>query len=222
MAIDTKTTQAYTGAVQSSTRSYRMTARGEAVAATRRRILAAVRDLAYERLDFDPTLDAVASRAQVSVQTVLRHFSTREGLLDAAFVAAAEEIVAERRPPSRDVDDALSTLLGHYEARGEFVLAMLAREAADERVARITGNGKRVHRDWVAAVFDDRLPATGDRREALLDLLVVATDVYAWKLLRVDRGLPLHTVRARMRAMTDALVGRAAPRPAVPEEGSEP
>jgi hypothetical protein len=74
----------------------------------------------------------------------------------------------------------------------------------------------------VETVFADLLPADGEPRAALLDLLVVATDVYAWKLLRLDRGLPLHTVRARMRAMTDALVGRTAPRPAVPEEGSEP
>ena len=174
--------------------------------ATRHRILAAVGEIAYERLDFDPTLNAVADRAGVSVQTVLRHFTTRGALLAAASEAATLTIVAERRPPSPDVDTALATLIEHYELRGDFVLAMLAREGVDPNIAHLADSGKRVHRDWVEAVFAERLAASGEPREAALDLLVVATDVYAWKLLRRDRGLSVATVRSRMRAMSDALL----------------
>jgi AcrR family transcriptional regulator len=196
----------------STTRTYRMTARREAVEATRARILAAVRDLAYERLDFDPTLERIATRAGVSVQTVLRHFATRQALLEQAREAALSEIVEERRPVAGGTDAALRALLTHYELRGAFALAMLAREDDDPWVAVITRGGKAEHRRWVAEVFGDGLPRAAAGREALLDLLVVATDVYAWKLLRRDRGLPVAAVHARMRAMTDALLaGSRAP-----------
>ncbi len=188
-----------------STRGYRMTTRRQAVDATRRRILVAVRDLAYDDLDFEPTLDAVADRAGVSVQTVLRHFDTRQALLAAAVDAATADIVAERRPPAPDVDTALATLLEHYELRGDFVLAMLARERTSPPIAALADRGKREHRDWVETVFAAALPASPPARDALVDQLVVATDVYAWKLLRRDRGHDVPTVIARMRAMTDAL-----------------
>ncbi|MDH2444999.1 TetR family transcriptional regulator [Amnibacterium sp. CER49] len=196
----------------STTRPYRMAARQEAVQATRARILAAVRDLAYEQLDFDPTLERVASRAGVSVQTVLRHFVSRQALLEQARETARSEIVEERRPAAGGADAALRALLQHYELRGAFTLAMLAREDDDPGVALITSAGKVVHRRWVAEVFADALPPEGASRDALLDLLVVATDVYAWKLLRRDRRLPVAAVHARMRAMTDALLaGSRAP-----------
>ncbi len=43
-----------------------------------------------------------------------------------------------------------------------------------------------MHRDWVETIFALRSSPGG---EDLVDLLVVATDVYTWKLLRRDRGL---------------------------------
>ena len=50
---------------------------------------------------------------------------------------------------------------------------------------KLTDAARPMHRAWVARAF-----APVDRAdEALIDLLVVATDVYTWKLLRRDRGL---------------------------------
>ena len=46
-----------------------------------------------------------------------------------------------------------------------------------------------MHREWVQTVFAPYLPAAEAAREARVDLLVVATDVYTWKQLRRDRGL---------------------------------
>lgn len=193
-----------------------MGARAEAVAGTRQRILEAVRDIAYERFDFDPTLAAVAERAGVSVQTVLRHFSSREALLIAAAEAALGAVAEERRPTAPDIDSAISTLIEHYELRGDFALALVANEARDPQIAAIAESGKQEHRRWVAAVFTDRLPAAEAAREELLDLLVVATDVFAWKLLRRDRGHDVPTVHARMRTMTTALLAS----PSTPIEGA--
>jgi AcrR family transcriptional regulator len=171
-----------------SRRSYTMTARAEAVEATRSAILDAAVELSQERLIAQIGLDDIAARAGVSVQTLLRHFGTRAGLIDAAAHQGASPVVEERRAPVGDVTEAVRILLDHYEKRGSSVLLLLAQEQSEEQVARITSNGKALHRTWVAEVFQPFLPAGRGAREELLDLLVVATDVYAWKLLRLDRG----------------------------------
>jgi AcrR family transcriptional regulator len=188
----------------STTREYRMVRRGAAVAATRERILAATIELGYEELDLEPTLERVAARAGVSVQTVLRRFGSRAALLDEAL-AAAQAAVAEQRLP--EGHDPLVALLEHYRLRGAFSLRMLAREDTDPRAAEVTTGGKRLHRDWVSTAFGPRLSLHDpDRVEALTDLLVVATDVYAWKLLALDRRLPEPVVLDRMRTLVDAIL----------------
>jgi hypothetical protein len=90
----------------------------------------------------------------------------------------------------------------HYEQRGRPVLLMLAQEPTDPRVARITDNGRALHRAWVEEVFTPLLPTDESDRAAGVDLLVVATDVYTWKLLRLDRGL----TRARAQQRIERLV----------------
>jgi len=183
-----------------------MIRRGAAVAATRERILEATIELGYEELDLDPTLERVAARAGVSVQTVLRRFGSRAALLDEALAAARTAVAAERLPTDGD-EDPLLPLLAHYRLRGSFSLRMLAREDTDARAAEITAGGKRMHREWVGTAFAERLARHDPARlEALTDLLVVATDVYAWKLLALDRRLPEALVLARMRTLVDAIL----------------
>lgn len=188
-----------------TSRPYRMQRRGASTAATRDRVLAATISLGYEELDVDPTLERIAARAGVSVQTVLRHFGTRNALLDAAL-ASARAAVADERVPLGD-DDPIAPLLAHYRRRAAFSLAMLAREDTDARAAAITDGGRRLHLEWVTAAYAPRLamhPAAA--RPALVDLLVVATDVYTWKLLRLDRDLPEAVVGERMRTLVDAIL----------------
>jgi AcrR family transcriptional regulator len=190
----------------STTREYRMDRRDAAVAATRERILAATIELGYEELDLDPTLERIAARAGVSVQTVLRRFGSRAALLDEAL-AVARVAVARERVPGADQQDPLVPLLAHYRLRGAFSLRVLAREDTDVRAAEITAGGKRLHRDWVGTAFAERLVRHDpDRLEALTDLLVVATDVYTWKLLALDRGLPEAQVLDRMHMLVDAIL----------------
>ncbi len=188
-----------------SKRPYTMGARAEAAAGTRRRILGAVRDLAVESFNLDPTLEVVAARAGVSVQTVLRHFGDREGLFDAALDAATADIVAEREAPAGDVTAAVRIIVAHYEAQGDFVVYVLGHERDDERFARITETGRGVHRRWVTDVFAPQL-AGRDDAGPLTDLLVVATDVFTWKLLRRDRGLSRTHTEARIRRLIDAVL----------------
>jgi AcrR family transcriptional regulator len=187
-----------------SPRRYEMRARAESASATRARIVRATLDLAEHAQSLDFTLDQVAQCAGTSVQTILRHFGTRDGLVTAAIAQASAEVAGERRAPGAGVDADITALVDHYERRGPFVLRLLAQD--DDASRAVTEPGKQLHRQWVAEVFADALPAAGPRRDALVDMLVVVTDVYAWKLLRLDRGLDRDTVEARIRNMTRSIL----------------
>lgn len=188
-----------------TTRPYTMTARARSVEQTRTRILDATVALHGERLASGIALDDVAGRAGVSVQTVLRHFGSRAGLVDAAFEHGRRAVQEERQAPVGDVGAAVRVLVDHYEARGDGVLVMLAQEQTEELVRRITDGGRRVHRAWVQEVFAPQLAGHRDP-DGLTDLLVVATDVYAWKLLRRDRVLSRERTETLLRHLVDALL----------------
>ncbi|MGO4255867.1 TetR/AcrR family transcriptional regulator [Marmoricola sp. RAF53] len=193
-----------------TTRTYTQTARAAAAEETRLRILGAAFELQTERLSSEISLDDVAERAGVSVQTLLRRFGNRAGLIEASIRYANEEIVDERRAPVGDREAALRVLVDHYERRGDFALLMLAQENSYDHVRQMSDAGKVTHRRWVAEVFApdlDRLPA--DAAEQVLDLLVVATDVYTWKLLRRDRGLSRPQTERRMNTLVAAVLATA-------------
>jgi AcrR family transcriptional regulator len=189
-------------------RSYDMTRRAEAAAATRRRILQAGLDLAWEQIALETTLDDVASRAGVNVKTVLRHFGSRDGLDAALKQFGLEELQEERAAPVGDVVAAVHGIFNHYERRGDGVLKMLGQELFDDTFRENMDFGRRMHREHITDVF---APQLGQRpaadREALIDLLVVATDVYTWKLLRRDRGLDQPTTEARVRQLIAGILG---------------
>jgi AcrR family transcriptional regulator len=195
-------------------RPYVMRARADAVADTRRRILQAAFDLSVDMLSLEIGLADVAERAGTSVQTILRHFGSREALFDAVRAFADAQIVAERAAPAGDVAAAVQVIFSHYEARGDAVLRFLGQELWDERIKEVTDRGRRTHREWVHVVFAPQLAAhPAADREALTDLLVVATDVYTWKLLRRDKDLDRQIAERRVRRMIAALL-------AAPPEGS--
>lgn len=183
-------------------RTYVMKARAAAVEDTRARIQEALFELGTQRVFPDISLEDVATAAGVSVQTVLRQFGSRSELIEAGIDFAIARIISERATPGGDVPVAMSALMDHYELRGNIALLMLSQEHRDPQVGRITERGRQVHRTWVTEVFE---PYVGDD-PALIDLLVVATDVYTWKLLRQDRGLSRSETQERMKALVDAVL----------------
>jgi AcrR family transcriptional regulator len=190
-----------------SRRPYTMRARAASVEETRRRILDALFALSAERPVSDISLDDVARAASVSVQTVLRRFGSRAGLLEETAEHAAGLVAQERRAPPGDLQEAMRLLLDHYERRGDATVLLLAQERVDDVLAGVVERGRRLHRDWNAEVFAGALAAApAERREELLDLLVVATDVYTWKLLRRDRGLGRSATEARMTTLVTAVL----------------
>lgn len=187
-------------------RSYDMTARGEAAALTRDTIIAAVIDCVTEQRSLGITLAAVAERAGVTVKTLQRHFGSRDALIDAAWARVYDDVVAERTTTPGDVVSALTTLIAHYERRGDMMLGLLAEEDDEPRARDACNSGRAAHRHWVATVFGDQLPRGRKERARLLDALVVMTDLYCWKLLRRDRGLSVDEVHERMLFMCNAIL----------------
>lgn len=188
-------------------RPYRQTARAEAAAQTGRDVLDAAVAL-WREVGVDGfTLADVADRAGVTVQTVLRRFGSKDGLVGAGIEHDAAGIVESRnRAPAGDVAGALDVLLAHYESDGDAVLQTLAVEDRIDIAAWIVARGRAHHRDWCARVFGPYLPAPeADGHGARLDAFVAATDVYVWKLLRRDLGRSASETRATMLALLAAL-----------------
>ena len=188
-----------------ATRRYTMRARAESATRTRERILDAVIALSEQRLSLEILLEAVAGRAGVSVQTVLRHFGSRQGLFEQAQARQLAQVRAERATPVGDAAAAVRTIVAFYDRLGEWSLRLQAQEHSDELSRQTVQLGRRVHREWVEEVFAPQLDGRRDREE-LVDLLVVATDVLTWKILRRDGGMARSTTCNRMLRLVQAVL----------------
>lgn len=189
-------------------RPYRMGARAEATEATRSSIagawLALLRSLDYDEI----TLDLVAARAGVAVQTVIRHFGSKEEL----FTAVAREVAGDevaRRGEARvgSIDDTIRTVVEHYERIGDLVLRLLGQEDRFPAIREVTDGGRLIHYEWVERSFAPFLTeATGAERRRRLAQLIALSDVFTWKLLRRDLGLGRRQTHTAMAEMVGALL----------------
>jgi AcrR family transcriptional regulator len=172
-------------------RSYRMTARADAAAATRERLLAAAWEHFGSRPYEEVRLLDVASDAGVTVQTLYLRFGSKDDLLSAAYQWwGTREIVARDAAQGRDVAEAVTILFDHYEAHGLAILRMLSQEDRLPAMRHLMDVGRDYHRKWAEGTFELFLHGLrGRRRERRLIGMVAATDVLVWKLLRVDMGV---------------------------------
>ena len=195
-----------------TTRTYTMRARAEQAEQTRLRIVRATVALGGERPLAACTLPAIAERAEVSVQTVLRIFGSREALFREILDRTSAEVVAERTADPDDVPASIAALVDHYESRGDTVLLLLGQEAWEPFAEQVTTQGKRLHRDWVGTVFARSLePLAEARRTAAIDLLVAATDVSTWKLWRRDLGRSREETLDRVLELATSVTARLDP-----------
>ncbi len=183
-------------------RSYTMGARAQAVEETRQRIIDALFELTGARMFPEISLDDIAREAGVSVQTVLRQFGSRAALIETTIEYAVTRVAQERATPVGDIEAAMRILLDHYELRGDTALLMLAQEKSDPQVGAITERGRQMHRRWVEDVFAPLVSSN----DTVIDLLVVATDVYTWKLLRRDRGHSRSRTEQQMKQLVTAVL----------------
>ena len=188
-----------------SSRPYVLRERAEQVARTREAILDATVALAFDLPLAQATLPRIAQRAGTTVQTVLRQFGSRDHLLEAALEWGARAIAATRPADPEQLDATFAAHIEHYERTGDGVLLLLAQERWETFARRVTDRGREVHRDWVRRAFAPRL-AAADRPRELEDALVVATDVYVWKLYRRDMRLGRDEVLRRMRGLVESVL----------------
>ncbi|HEX8366061.1 MAG TPA: helix-turn-helix domain-containing protein [Allosphingosinicella sp.] len=191
-------------------RAYRQTSRAAAAEATGERILEAFRHCLEQGWFEEIRLEDIARDAGVTVQTVIRRFGGKDGLLDVAARRMGEAVQRRRDVAGGGIRGAVHALVQDYEVSGDLVMRMLAQEDRYPAMRRLTDIGRFSHRAWVAGTFSARLEsAPAKPREAMLDALVVALDVYVWKLVRRDMGRGPEAVEALMLQMIAAALGGA-------------
>jgi len=171
------------------TRTYTMSSRADAVAATRLHIAEEAKTLFLEQAYEDVTLAKIAKAAGVSHQTVLNHFESKDGVVLAAAELLGQETTSARYDVEvGDIAGAVHALVGDYERIGDANF----RWAASERLgilADLLVGARAAHQEWLATVFAPQLPTGTAARRRRVNALHAATDVYVWKLLRRDLGL---------------------------------
>ena len=190
-------------------RPYRMQARARAAEATRVKILETV-EVAFEELFYDEiTLTEVARRSGVSVQTVLRHFESKENLFVASYLHTGEKMGAERGPlPVGEPKQIVAELVAHYERFGDRILWLLAQEEREQILKHLADAGRIYHLQWCRQAFAPALQELrGKARDRRLAQLVAVTDIYVWKLLRRDRGLSKEQTGLAMLELVEPLTG---------------
>ncbi len=178
-------------------RVYRQVARAHAAAETETHILEAATQLFAETAIDQVRLEDVAAAAGVSTRTVKRRFGTRDALARTFIEAAARQNLELRNSvPPGDVAAGITMILELYELFGDSVMRILALEGREPVITEMAEKGRVLHAAWLERVFGPRCAVTPERRAHQLAVLLIATDVFTWKLLRRDRRLSLEQTRA--------------------------
>ena len=192
--------------MKETTRSYVMRLRADSSDATRQRILDAAVEGLWRRRASDVRLEDVAAAAGVTVQTVLRIFGRKTTLLASASAQFRERILEQRESVAPgDIAGTISALFDHYEDMGDFVIRNLADEEVVPELRAWLAQGRLVHRQSIERQFGPQLTRREDQ-ELLLDALVIACDVYTWKLLRRDAGRSRDDAEACVRFIVGRLL----------------
>lgn len=192
-------------------RPYSQVARALATEDTAKRIIEAFLDLLMIEWFDDITLDRVAAQADVAVPTIVRRFGGKEGLLAAAVPVLSARIGEQRAAPPGDLASIVDRLIADYERTGDAVIRLLALAPRYPAVEQVVEFGRTQHRRWVSTAFADVLAAhRGVALQRALDALVVATDVYTWKLLRKDLRRSLKDSASTIKSLIVAATGASA------------
>ena len=182
-----------------------MQSRAEGVERTRERILRAAKQRFFELPYDEVRLVDIATEAGVTAQTLLNHFSSKEGLV-LALVDFMRPDVEQLRGPVRpgDVDGAVRALIREYEALGDANVRLVA--VAERIPVLMEGieKARSVHAAWLEEIFAGQLPVDPRARRRAIAALYAVTDVGTWKLLRRDLRLSRTETRAVLRSLLQA------------------
>lgn len=186
-----------------------MGARADGVERTRDRILAEARERFLELPYDEVRLADIAGAAGVTQQTLLNHFSSKEGLLLAVVEVLRPEIEALRGPVlPGDVGAFVRGLMRQYELLGD---ANVRLAAVAERIPELAAGltlARATHSALLEQAFAERLPRAGGERRRALAALYAVTDVGTWKLLRRDLGMSRTETETVLRSLLHAALTR--------------
>jgi AcrR family transcriptional regulator len=189
--------------VETKPRPYKQVARAQARQRTRDALLDAAETVflrkGWEQGSVEASVEALARSAGVTKQTLLRHFGSKEVLLEQVVGRIGERVHAQRwAAPTDDVAGAVENLLDHYKEWGEELLRIGAAERSPA-IAEIARQGRQLHYEWVEHAFGrwlDRLK--GRARSRRRATLIALCDVHTWWLLSHDLDLSRHEVQVTL------------------------
>lgn len=183
-----------------------MTVRAEGAAATRQRILESAHRLMVTHSFEEMTVNMVAAGADTTARTVLRLFGSKEELLAQALHSLGQFGLAPIT--SHDVEALVNGTYDFYEKIGDTVIRWLADEPRITAIYEHLNIGRQHLRAWVAEAFASELgQLRGSARQELHDALIVAFDVYTWKLLRRDFRLSRRAAQGTTIRIVHGLIG---------------
>jgi AcrR family transcriptional regulator len=186
-----------------------MTARAAKAEATRARIRGAALELYCGDAIEAFTLEEVARRAETTVQTILRAFGSKDELIYAALEDMAAGGVFLKPTQPGDIEGAVGAFFDIYESVGDLVMQRLDEERRRPALKATVDQGRENHRDGVKTAFAPQLERLkGTARAELLNILIVLTDVYVWKLLRRDMCLSRSAAEAAVRRMIVGVIAK--------------
>jgi AcrR family transcriptional regulator len=175
-------------------------ARAQAQQRTRDALTAAAQSEFFAGRWEEVSLDAIAAGAGVTKQTLLRHFGSKDGLLEWALERGCDEIREQRfNAPTGDVAGAVENLLEHYETWGERAIRIAAVDGLGGVAGGLGRRARQLHYDWVDHAFGSLLegPSAKDRGRRRAALIALC-DAHTWWLLSHDLELPPAEVRATL------------------------
>ena len=191
-------------------RPYRMDARAEAAEATRVRIVETARKLWWDCYYDEVSLQEIADGAGVSLQTVIRRFGSKDGLLVAVSQHISPGVMAERDAvPPGDIDAIVGHLVPHYEEMGDPMLRLQSLEDRLPAVKEALRLPRAMHREWLARTFAKFLPdPQSPEYNWRIAMFASAVDLHTWQVLRREQGLSVDETARAMREMLERLTRR--------------
>ncbi|WP_336921924.1 TetR/AcrR family transcriptional regulator [Aquipuribacter sp. SD81] len=189
-----------------ASRPYRMTARARAAERTGERVV----DAMLERFSSTPydriRLEDVAADADVTVQTVVRRFGSKHGLLAATVERELSRLAADREDArGADARATVRSLVQFYEHHGLLILKLYAEAHQAPGVPELADRARAYHVRWCGDVFAGPIArvTTPTARAVRAAQVVALCDASTWRVLRVDGGL---SARQTERAVLEMLL----------------
>jgi AcrR family transcriptional regulator len=149
---------------------------------TNQRILAAVKALTLDFWLDEITLFQIAEKANVSIQTLFRHFGSREQLIQHAVNLISADILSQHAIPDEvSVQSIVSNLIEYYDLNGLFIIRLRSQAARLAEFEDFQVGWQNSHHQWIQNSFAIYLQAlTTISQNELADTLFGLTDVHFW------------------------------------------